>query len=199
MPLILPKDRFAANGGYKISTYKFGAGERTNLITSPNDLTTTWSNNGAPTLANNQAGAPNGTATCSHFTRTVTAASYCSFYASVSAISQPFGFAAFLKQGAVGNYGAMRLQGSYPNRIDVIFNLSNGTIYSSTASGGGFSSVSSIIPVGNGWYRCYIASPTSDAVNNITALVSFNSNGAQLDGTDSASNSDGYVWGARMA
>ena len=54
-----------------------------------------------------------------------------------------------------------------------------------------------ITNVGNGWYRCSL-SATSDTVNNVSGYLSFNSNNTQVDGTDSVSNSAGYIFGFQL-
>ena len=62
-----------------------------------------------------------------------------------------------LKKGNVGTHFGLRLQGNYPNRLDVVFNLATGKV-KETSTGGDFENVKATIkPIGNGWYNCELS------------------------------------------
>ena len=90
------------------------------------------------------------------------------------------------------------MQGTYPARADVVFNLSTGAISSAATAFSGFASASATIaPAANGFYLVTITA-TTDAVTSVTGFYSFNSNGVVVDGTDSVTNSAGYIWQADL-
>lgn len=174
--------------------------QRTNLLDYSQDFTqSAWAAHGAPIITNNNAGAPDGSSTLNKFVRTTTAATYIANQTSKSAVSQPYILSVYAKKGSVGNYLAMRLQGAYPNLANAEFNLNNGTVLGISNLGSGFSANPSIENVGNNIYRCTLYSPTTDTASNIGSYLSFNYKGSvYVDGTDSVSNADGYVWGAQL-
>ena len=154
---------------------------------------------GSPTLTVNSAGAPDGTATFNHFVRTSTAAQYVGIAPGKAAVNQPYTFSGFVKAGAVGNYLNIRVQGSYPNRMDFQFNLSNGTVALAQASGTGFTGAASIKYIGGGIYYFVGTALTTDATAELYVHYSFNSNYQSfIDGNDSLSNTDGYIWGLQL-
>ena len=67
-----------------------------------------------------------------------------------------------LKKGDVGAFFGLRLQGSYPNRLDAIFDLKQGKV-KETSLGGNFEDVNATIkPIGNGWYNCTLSGKIMD-------------------------------------
>jgi len=99
---------------------------------------------------------------------------------------------------SVGNYVAIRLQGTYPARADAVFNIVTGVISSSATATSTFTGASAAIQaISNGWYRVVLTA-TSDNATSIAGYISFNSNGGLIDGTDSVSNSAGYIYGAQL-
>jgi hypothetical protein len=176
--------------------------QRTNIILYSSDTTmqAQWNNSsGSPSITNNDAGAPDGSSTFNHFTRTTTAPSFRGQNVTKAAGSLPFTFTLYAKAGTNGRYVALRIQGVYPNRTDCAFDLVNGTAGTPTNAGSGFSGASSIQAIGNGLYRCTFTTSTTSTSTLMTVFYSVNSNGSsQIDTTDSASNSDGYVWGAQL-
>lgn len=168
----------------------------TNLILQSQDTTVSpWSKSGNPTITNNNAGAPDGTSTFNHWTRTTTSASYTQQSITKAASSLSYVVTLYAKAGTNGRYLAVREQGGYPNRIDAGFDLVNGVKGSVSFAGSGFSGTSSIEAIGGGVYRCKIFL-TSNTNTSLATIFSFNSSGSnQVDATDTANNSDGYVWG----
>jgi hypothetical protein len=140
--------------------------------------------------------APDGTATADLWTRSATVA-YFAQGVSKGAFATTYTQSVYVKR-SVGNFFALRMQGTYPARADVVFNLSTGAISSSATAYSGFASASATIaPAANGFYLVTLTA-TTDAVASVTGFYSFNSNGVVVDGTDSVSNSAGYIWGAQL-
>jgi len=171
-------------------------GASTNLFTYSN-FAANWSTAGSPTVSLSAATSPDGTTNATLWTRTTTASSYIGQGLSKAASALPYSFSVFVKP-SVGNYVALRMQGNYPARADVVFNLSSGTISTAAAATSTFTGASAAIQaISNGWYRVVLTA-TSDTNTNIQGYISFNSNGVVIDGTDSVSNSAGYIYGAQL-
>ena len=170
---------------------------RTNLALGSEEFNdASWAKVGATVTANTGA-APNGATTADLFTRTTTGVSYATQTFTKAASAIQYTFSVFVKQ-SVGNFCALRVQGTYPSRVDVVFNLSSATISTAASVFGSFTGPSaSITPYANGWYRLTVTA-TSDAGVALQVLASFNSNGIVVDGTDSVSNSAGLLWGAQL-
>jgi hypothetical protein len=153
---------------------------KNNVIVSPNIIT-----------------ALDGTLTADLFTRN-NVLSYITQVQSRTAVAAPFSFSVYAKQ-SVGNYCAIRLQGTYPSRIDVVFNLSTGTIsFPATNYGLATGGIATIQTLSGGYFRITIAGTLDGLSTNVQGVVSFNSNNVVVDGNDSVTNSAGYLWGAQL-
>lgn len=169
---------------------------RTNLLLQSN-FATNWGNAGTPTVTLNAATSPDGTSNAVLWTRITTASSNIGQNISKAASALVYTFSVFVK-ASVGNYVALRTQGAYPARADVVFNLSNGTISTAAVATSTFTGASATIQaLSNGWYRISLTA-TSDTTTNIQGYISFNSGGGVIDQVDSVSNSAGYLYGAQM-
>jgi hypothetical protein len=170
---------------------------RTNLVLRSEEFNdASWAKVGSTVTANTGT-APDGATTADLLTRTTTGVSYATQTFTKAASAIQYTFTVFAKQ-SVGNFCALRVQGTYPSRVDVVFNLSSATISTAAAVFGSFTGPSaSITPYANGWYRLTVTA-TSDATTALQPVVSFNSNGAVVDGTDSVSTSAGLLWGAQL-
>jgi hypothetical protein len=158
-----------------------------------------WIKSGnAPTITTNAATAPDGNTTADLFTRTVTGACFFLQAYTKAASALQYTFSVFAKK-SVGDNIALRMQGTFPNKADVTFNLNTGVISTAaTVAGGTFTGPSaSITPYADGWYRLTLTA-TTDAATGVGSYVSFNSNNVFIDGTDSVSNSAGFLWGAQL-
>ena len=94
-------------------------------------------------------------------------------------------------------YASIRLQGSYPNRADVAFDLDTGTVSNGPSVFSSFSGASAaIVPVTDGWYRCSLTA-TTDSHTTATAFFSCSAENKFVDGTSTAINSV-YLWGAQL-
>ena len=168
----------------------------TNLLLQSN-FATNWGNAGSPTVTANAATSPDGTTNAVLWTRITTAPSYIGQSISKAASALTYSFSVFVK-ASVGNYVAIRTQGTYPARADVVFNLSNGTISTAAVATSTFTGASATIQaLSNGWYRVSLTA-TSDTNTTILGYISFNSGGGVIDATDSVSNSAGYIYGAQI-
>jgi hypothetical protein len=170
---------------------------RTNLALRSEEFSdATWVK-ALATVTANTGSAPDGAITADTFTRTTTGPNYVTQNFTKAASAIQYTCSIFAKQ-SVGNFCAIRLQGTYPSRVDVVFNLSSGTISTAATAFGSFTGPSaSITPYANGWYRLTVTG-TSDATVGLVIHTSFSSNGAVIDGNDSVSNSAGLLWGAQL-
>ena len=170
----------------------------TNLLLRSEEFdNASWPKTGTPTVTANSSVSPDGTTTAELFTRTTTGPTFIQQILVKAASALTYTFSVYAKQ-SVGNFIALRTQGTYPARADVVFNLGTGAIASAASVVAGFASASATItPLVNGWYRLTLTA-TTDAVTNFQAVVSVNSNGGQVDGTDSVSNSACFLWGAQL-
>jgi hypothetical protein len=157
----------------------------------------TWGKTNSAVSANAIA-APDGTTTADLWTRSSTASAYLAqTYTKPSSTSFTYTLSVYVKK-SVGDYFAMRLQGSYPGRTDATFNLETGTISRGPTVGTGWSAQSATITsIANGWYRVTLTA-TTDTASTALPVVGFVSDNIEVDGTDSASNSAGYIWGAQL-
>jgi len=116
------------------------------------------------------------------------------------ATAVPWTFSIYAKPGN-GTFLAMYLADTNgdPNAIRATFNLSNGTISTPVSVGAGtVTGISAgITPAGNGFYRCWI-SGTMSVDPGLRGRYSGLSSNNVLEGTDSASNTTIYVYGAQF-
>tara|TARA_R100001463_G_scaffold116538_1_gene171863 strand:+ start:296 stop:1567 length:1272 start_codon:yes stop_codon:yes gene_type:complete len=102
----------------------------------------------------------------------------------------------FVKQGE-GDFFAFRMQGTYPNRADAIFQFSNTTLTTSVA-GADFTITSSKVEnYGNGWYRLSVVYNT-DAAATIGSYFSPRATTGQIDASDTSSSAFVYMWGCQV-
>ncbi|WP_408590098.1 hypothetical protein [Novosphingobium sp.] len=172
---------------------------RTNLLTFSADMTS-WSQNGAtpPTVTADTVVAPDRTTTADTWARSATTPSYSGKALTKAATALTYTYSIYVKQ-KTARYFAMRLQGTYPARVDAVFDLQTGTISGGPTAFGGFAGASAkITALDDGWFRVSVTG-TTDATISLQVLASFNSNGQiGIDATDSSATSDGYVWGAQL-
>jgi hypothetical protein len=141
--------------------------------------------------------APDGTTNSELMTRTTTSAAYFLKGHTKAASSITYTASAFVKK-SVGNYCALTAQGTYPSRAAVVFDINSGTISRAATAYSSFTNASaSITSYPNGWYRISLTA-TSDTATTYDTYFNFNSNGVEIDVTDSASNSAGFIWGTQL-
>lgn len=61
------------------------------------------------------------------------------------------------KKGSIGHLFGLRIAGSYPDRVDAVFNLENGTVKGVQKSRDFENESANIEDLGDGWYRCSLS------------------------------------------
>jgi hypothetical protein len=168
--------------------------ESTNRLTYSSDFDN-WSKVNI-TVASDSQISPSGEYNADTITRNSALSSYVSKSFSKPTSSElDMTLSVFVKQN-VGDFFAMRSQGFYPSRADIIFQFSTKT-FTTSVSGTNFTIEStSYEDYGNGWYRLS-AKFNTDAYPTLACLFSARSLSGQVDGTDSSSDSSVYLWGAQ--
>lgn len=144
-------------------------------------------------IATDVIAAPDGATTADRWTRSSTATAHMLFGVPKTGAALAYIARAYVKAN-VGGFLAARLQGTFPARTDVIFNLSTLAVVSVTDTAPFTGTSATIRALANGWIEIAILATTDTATSIITGY-SFNSNGGNLTGVDSVANSSGYVWG----
>jgi hypothetical protein len=168
-----------------------------NLLTYSRNLSNAvWGHQAAPTISVGTQNGPDGSVSASSWARTTTAPSYSTQSYVKPAQALPLTQAFICKAGS-GSFCALRLQGSYPSRLDGVYNLSTGQVVGALASGSFASAAASIAPLGGGFYLVALSGVTD---NNSSAqfIFSFTSTPIQTDGIDSAANSSGVCLDAGL-
>lgn len=84
-----------------------------------------------------------------------------------------------------GRYFSMRMQGTYPARADVVFDLDTGTVSTEAYVTSGFADAgASISYKGDGWYKCGLWA-TTDATTSLNCYMAPNDNGVAIGASDS--------------
>lgn len=105
----------------------------------------------------------------------------------------------YAKLGTVSTNFGLRCQSIYPDRGDVLFNLSTGTLIGAQNGGTNTLTSGTITSVGNGWYRCTVTTTFPGTASNIylvcspTALTSLSG----WEASDGAL-SNCYIYGAQL-
>jgi hypothetical protein len=162
--------------------------QRTNLVLQSEDFSTTWAVTRS-TITTNTTTAPNGTATADKLVEDSTASSTHFVQQAPTFVSgTTYTYSVYAK---AAERTQLRIQGAnqatWPG--DVRFDLSNGTIASTTAG------TAAIQAAGNGWYRCSITATSgqSFATNIVHYLVSGTAISYTGDGTSGI-----FLWGAQL-
>jgi hypothetical protein len=174
--------------------------ERTNRqIRSEEFDNAAWTKQADLTVTANQVTAPTGELSADKIKRgsTVAGNNYLSDASSKSSSAQLDACTSvFVKQGE-GDFFSFRMQGTYPNRADAIFQFSNTTLTTSVA-GSDFTVTSSKVEnYGNGWYRLSVVYNT-DAAATITSLFSPRGTTGQVDVSDTSTSAFVYLWGCQV-
>ena len=174
--------------------------QRTNIqIRSEEFDNAAWTKQADLTVTANQVTAPNGELTADKIQRgsTIGANNYIQDTVSKSSSAQlDVCTSVFVKQGE-GDFFALRMTGTYPNRADAIFQFSNTTLTTSVA-GADFTVTSSKVEnYGNGWYRLSVVYNT-DAAATISSTFSPRGTSGQIDSTDTSTSAFVYLWGCQV-
>jgi hypothetical protein len=146
-----------------------------------------WLKVSSSTVSSNVAFAPNGSYTADkHITSTTNGQQQLN--QTIACENDVYTFSVYLKKGEY-DYGSLRIGSG-----GAVFNLVNGTIFSTTA---GINS--SIVPAIDGWYRCIISlqSPTG-SIGNVTFRINMSQNGIIAPSFAGDGVSGMFVWGAQV-
>ncbi|UYE97341.1 virion structural protein [Cyanophage S-TIM54] len=154
--------------------------------------------NGGSSIYPNNISAPNGSTTADKFTRGGTGTgNYQNVLVTTKAASSlTYTYSLHFKKEDA-RYVSMRMQGVYPARADVVFDLDTGTIAVPASVTGGYVTASSTITnVNGGWYRCTLTA-TTNSDTRLQINYSCSAETSQIDGPSSVINSV-YVWGVQL-
>lgn len=155
-----------------------------------------WGKTGGSTVAANTAIAPNGTLTADTWSRATTGSNFMTKLVVKPGTPQTLTFSIFVKKGSA-RYFSMRVQGLYPARSDVTFDLDTGLVSRGPTVNTFTNASASITPLADGWYRCTLTS-TTDPDTSCQTLVSFSTSNVEIDGSSASAVADGYLWGAQL-
>lgn len=218
-PAALPGWNFArASSGYAETRggqlLLFGAGEpritdkgllveeaRTNLALRSQQLDDSSWTKATVTIGADIAVAPDGTLTADSITRNTTnATAYLNRGISGGpALGSAGTVSLYAKAKSVSGQIGVRILGTYPDRVDAVFNLANGTVRGAQAGGGWSGASATIQAMADGWYRL-----TLTGVSGNTALSGLILGPTDSDRTVSSWEagsgvlSDVYVWGVQV-
>lgn len=162
--------------------------QRTNSCLYSQDFTTTWSAANQVSITSNTVVAPDGTLTADKLIADATSNVHY-VVQNTGNFSAPWTFSCYAKAGEYSRVGF-----SYSNTGYVFFNLSTG-VQEGTV-GGGITSTS-IVSVGNGWYRLSFTSTSVSSGANI-GIYLFNSTYTSGIPTFTGNGFSGlYIWGAQ--
>ncbi|MAB38984.1 MAG: hypothetical protein CL525_07830 [Aequorivita sp.] len=158
-----------------------------------------WVKRSDITVTANQIASPDGQITADKIQRgsTVNTNNYLHDSANKSSSSQlNASTSVFVKQGN-GDFFAFRMTGTYPNRVDAIFQFSNTTLTTSEG-GSNFTTIRSKVEnYGNGWFRLSVSYNT-DAASSITSTFSPRGSSGVIDATDTSTDAFVYLWGCQV-
>jgi hypothetical protein len=169
---------------------------RTNLLKWSMDLTNVVYSKTNLSVAAAAATAPDGTSTGQAVARTSTAASaYSSQTVTGPTAGQVVLFQRYVKPKSIGGYYGLRIQGTYPDRIDGLFNINTCTVFGTSSSGNYSGASGGARSLANGW--CFIWITGTSAVSAPTQIIDGPSDGdngvAGWEGPDRTL-ADAYVW-----
>ena len=174
---------------------------RYNLLTQTEDFLTGWAQNGLVTTGmTNVTTAPNGTQTADQLVESNTTGTHIDYRSVSGSKADTISVAARANTRSVLTIGCN--DNTSGNWSAAAFNLSAGTA-ATAQSAGTFSGISSITPLGSGWYRCTLSVTSSgNAVGQIKFGVSDTTTPTFGSWADYSYDGDGtsgiYIWGADL-
>ncbi len=172
---------------------------RTNIVRSSENFGGTGWGLFRITKTNNAATAPNNASTATYLVRNSTTQSAYIQNVLASGSTGMYAASIFVKAGTVGGRLGLRLQGTYPDRGEAVFNIQTGTIVGTNNGGNWTGTTAEIISLPNGWYQLKLI--TTAAVSNLAFLVLGPSDSTRTVASWEATStvlSDCYVWGAQV-
>jgi hypothetical protein len=165
----------------------------TNLLLQSEDLTTTWTNTNSSESANATT-APNAETTADKLVEASDTGQVHSIDQTSASVTSgtTYVFSCYLK---AGERTWARLSGAttrFADNFHADFNLGTGAV----GTVGAGATISGIVSIGNGWYRCYIGAACDSTGTNVMSITIGEGD------TDVTYNGDGssgiYVWGAQL-
>jgi hypothetical protein len=156
-----------------------------------------WGKTNASVTSNSIA-APDGTTTGDTVIRSTGVAAFIGNSSGAGAARQ-YTMSLYAKAATAGNGVGLRIQGTFPNRGDVVFNLTNGTISSpAVAAGTATGASATIASAGGGWYRCTLTVTLADSLTICVFSPCETTAPAASFEAASAVASDCHSWGAQL-
>ena len=163
---------------------------RSNLLTYSEDFSQSYWSKVRVSILSNQTISPNGTLTADLLTVTDTAENYVQTNAPITVSGTKQTVSCFVKKGT-NDFAHILLWDTSSNGSRQWFDVSNGTIGSSTIFGSGISVDSaSIENYGNGWFRCIVVFNCS--FTSVRTRVSASNGDGQTNGTIGKTI---FIWG----
>lgn len=149
-------------------------------------------------VTSNSIAAPDGTTTGDTVIRSTGVAAFIANSSGAGAARQ-YTMSLYAKAATAGNGVGLRIQGTFPNRGDVVFNLTNGTISSpAVAAGTATGASATITSAGGGWYRCTLTVTLADSLTICVFSPCETTAPAAIFEAASAVASNCYSWGAQL-
>jgi len=167
-----------------------------NIVTYSEEFTRANWNKINITVTGNEQIAPDGNKSADKIQRTSTSASYISDSLDKSSSSAINISGSFFVQKGLGDYGAIRIQGSYPARVDLEFRYSTSQVVLVTSNTFTITDYS-IKEVKKGFFRVSVSCVT-DNHPSVTLSFSPRSSQGQMDASDISSDAYAYLWGAQL-
>jgi hypothetical protein len=171
---------------------------RVNYIQQSADLATSWIVSGT-TIQTDQITSPDGTLTADRLTESAISGVHLTLWnIATPASNQNFTLSCYFKPNSRTRVRLSLTNGTTGIDFNLAnFDLSAGTVISTSNGGNGTGVAASITNVGNGWYRCVVSGQPSTLPNAVRADIYLlnNSNVASYLG-DGVSNL--YAWGAQL-
>ena len=148
------------------------------------------------TVTSNSTTSPSGELNADKIQRTSTIASYIQDGFTKNASQIQYTTSVFVKQGE-GDYLALRVQGSFFQRIDLRFQFSTKSFIYTNEAGIAVLNSTSVTEYSNGWLKLSY-SFLSDTVNSLNNYFSARASSGNVDSNDTSSTAFVYLWGCQV-
>ena len=167
-----------------------------NLLKQSQNFGTTWTTTDV-SVATAAGVAPDGTSTSNLITGDGTYNGHSILQSLSYAVGNTLTMSVYFKAGS-SSYAFLRLRNSAAtNQIVAFFNLTNGTLQSSSYAGTGSLTNATITSVGNGWYRAVLTGVTSTTAGDTSIFAAMGISDANSD-LSLTSSGTLYAWGAQV-
>jgi hypothetical protein len=171
-----------------------------NLLLQSQTFGTTWTSTGS-TVSSNSVAAPDGTTTADTLTESATTSGHILGQAPSITSGLTYSASVFGKN-VDGQYMFVTFRGAASNYVYALFDLLNGVVTTSSATGTGYSVTSTAIQdVGNGWYRCSVVGVVGTTVSSPNVYVGLSDASAPTTSgfpSYTGTSKSIYIWGAQL-